>query len=226
MPINTPARFRRNPFALLIPFCVAAWLSASPAHASDGAQSDPTAVRNGSLQAAAPIATDPLLPGIMSPGEKMFWGEHGLMRAVGGFPLTEEGRARELMLRRSMLTAHQIGGFITLAAMIATSYCGQMIINGNSGYEGAKDVLAWTTVGTYFGTAALSLLSPPPMVRRAEWNTISTHKALAWAHFTGMIVTPILGTMVEGAGNVRTLHQVSGYLTTATFAGAMYVVTF
>jgi hypothetical protein len=240
----------------MIPMALSAWLAVSPASAADSPQSPHSGISTAptdsgtlgnplarplsagfdsgasarpgaeALLSDSKVSSDPLLPEILSPGEKWMWGEQGFMRKHGGFPLTEEGREREMELRRTMLTAHQIGGFITLGAMIATAYCGQMIINGNEGYEDAKGVLAWTTVGAYFTTAALSLMSPPPMIRRKEWSTISTHKALAWVHFTGMILTPILGTMVEDAGTVRTIHQVSGYATTAAFAGAMYVVTF
>jgi hypothetical protein len=169
---------------------------------------------------------DPLLPDVLSPGERMLWGPHGLMRSVGAFPLTEESRERELVLRRAMLNAHQIGGFLTLGSMMATAYCGQMILNGESGYGVAKGILVTTTIAGYFTTALLSLLTPPPVIRRPGWNSVSTHKALAWVHFTGMIVTPILGGLIEDDKDVRTLHQVSGYATTAAFAGAMFVITF
>ncbi|MDB5048567.1 MAG: hypothetical protein JWO30_1638 [Fibrobacteres bacterium] len=192
--------------------------------AADSAR--PPAVPSDSSQAASEVQADPLLPEILSPGEKLMWGEHGFMRVIGAFPLTEESREKELQLRRTMLTVHQIGGFLTLASMVATDYCGQMIVNGESGYEGAKSTLAWTTVGAYFATASLSLLSPPPVIRRPGWSSVSTHKALAWVHFTGMIITPLLGTMIEDKHDLRLYHQISGYVTTAAFAGAMFVITF
>jgi hypothetical protein len=176
-----------------------------------------------------PIAepeADPLLPDVLGPGERMLWGPHGLMRSIGAYPLNEESREKELVLRRAMLNAHQVGGFLTLGSMVATAYCGQMIINGESGYGGAKKILVTTTIAGYFTTALLSLLTPPPAIRRPGWNSVSTHKALAWVHFTGMIITPILGTMLEDDKDVQTLHQVSGYATTAAFAGAMFVITF
>lgn len=169
---------------------------------------------------------DPLLPEVLGPGERMLWGPHGLMRTVGAFPLTEESREKELGLRRGMLTAHQVGGFLTLGSMIATAYAGQMISNGESGYGGAKRILVNTTIAGYFTTALLALLTPPPVIRRPGWNSVSTHKALAWVHFTGMIITPILGRMLDGEKDVQALHQVSGYATTAAFAGAMLVITF
>lgn len=174
-----------------------------------------------------PSAADSLLPEKMSPGEKLMWGPNGLMRKVGNFPLTGEGRERELGLRRTLLTAHQLGGFATLGTMITTVVLGQMTLNGRDLGE-THETFAFTTVGLYGLTAALSLISPPPLIRRDNWSSVSTHKALAWVHFTGMVLTPILGQMVADGGDddVRRFHQVSAYTTTAAFAGAMLVITF
>src|ERR1035437_9142767 len=71
-----------------------------------------------------------LLPDNISFGEKVFWGEHGVFRGLGiASPLTPEVRKHELAVRRMMLTMHQIGGFIALAAMIGTAYTGQRTID-------------------------------------------------------------------------------------------------
>jgi hypothetical protein len=70
------------------------------------------------------------------------------------------------------------------------------------------------------------MITPPPTVRRKQWSSISWHKALAAVHFTGMIVTPILGSQIEDDYDKRHLHQYAGYTTLAAFAGAMMVVTF
>jgi hypothetical protein len=169
---------------------------------------------------------DPLLPDIMSPGEKLMWGEHGWMRTIAGLPLNEESREKEMGIRRTMLTLHQAGGYVTLASMLATAFCGQMIINGNYSYEKYKAPLAWTTVGLYFTTAAFSLLSPPPIIRRPGFSSLTLHKSLAWVHFSGMMITPILGTLIEDEQNLRVFHQTAGYVTTAAFAGAMLSITF
>jgi hypothetical protein len=164
----------------------------------------------------------------------MMWGEHGLMRLIGAYPLTEDSREREIRLRRTMLTAHEVGGFLTLASMIATVTFGQMTLNGREDLGETHETLAGVTIGSYFLTAALSLMSPPPMVRRKEWNTISIHKGLALVHFTGMVLTPLLADGIAGEGGNQgridrdkaRVHQVSGYITTAAFATAMLVVTF
>jgi hypothetical protein len=168
---------------------------------------------------------DPLLPDIMGPGEKLMWGEHGWMRAIAGLPLNEESREKEMGIRRTMLNLHQAGGYVTLASMLATAFCGQMIINGNYSYEKYKAPLAWTTVGLYFTTAAFSLLSPPPIIRRPGFSSLTVHKSLAWVHFSGMMITPILGTLIEDKRDLQVFHQTAGYVTTAAFAGAMLSIT-
>lgn len=199
----------------------------TPASADSAAQSD---------TAASAIASDPLLPEVLSPGERVMWGEHGLMRITGIYPLTEESREKEFGLRRTMLTIHEVAGFATLAAMIATATYGQLTLNGNTSLGETHETLASITIGSYFFTAAMSLLSPPPAIRRKEWNTISIHKGLAIVHFTGMIVTPLLADEIARRNPGATketidrdkahVHQISGYITTAAFAGAMMVVTF
>ncbi len=199
---------------------------------------DSAAADSASKAALAAITSEPLLPEILSPGERIMWGEHGLMRWTGLFPLTEESREKELGLRRTMLTVHEIGGFITLGAMLTTVVYGQLTMNGYKSLGDTHVTLATATIASYFTTAALSLLSPPPMIRRKEWNTISIHKGLAIVHFTGMILTPLLadGVAMRERGTGRTglqidhdkarIHQVSGYITTVAFASAMAVVTF
>jgi hypothetical protein len=173
----------------------------------------------------------------MSPGEKLMWGQNGLMRRIGAFPLTEESREKEMGLRRTMLTIPEIGGFITLASMLTTVVYGQLTLNGNLSLGSTHQAWAYATIWSYFTTASLSLLSPPPMVRRNEWNTVSIHKGLAFVHFTGMVLTPLLadGVAMHERGSSSPdkinrdkarIHQISGYITTATFAAAMMVITF
>jgi hypothetical protein len=187
-----------------------------------------------------PVATDSiiqstkpkLLPDNMSFMERGLWGEHGIFRGIGLAPeLTLESRRSELQLRRTMLSIHQIGGFATLGLMIATCYYGQKIIDGGTGdYSKTKNILVNATIISYSLTAALSIFSPPPIIRRDEASTTSTHKLLAWFHVAGMIVTPILGALIAKNHTFHMdaahVHQISGYITTALFATSMIVITF
>ncbi len=179
-----------------------------------------------------------LLPDNISFSENFFWGEHGLWRAVGlSSQLTPEVRKHELNIRRTMLSLHQIGGFTTLALMLTTCYYGQRIIDGHRNLSNEKDAFASSTILAYTFTGLLSLLSPPPMIRRSdEESTITTHKYLAYAHVLGMIITPLLADNIRehAPGSKHSVfnmdrahvHQLGGYITTALFAAAMITVTF
>jgi hypothetical protein len=175
-----------------------------------------------------------LLPDKMSFFERGLWGENGFMRGIGlASPLTLEVRKYELEVRRTMLTAHQIGGFATLGLMLATCYYGQRIIDGGvqgrRDFETTKKTLVAATITSYSLTALLSVLSPPPLIRRDESSTTTIHKFLAWFHFAGMIVTPILGSLINTDRAFHMdkahYHQVAGYITTAIFTSAMIVIT-
>ncbi len=180
-----------------------------------------------------------LLPEHISIMEKGLWGESGFLRSIGiAGPLTPDVRRSELGLRRGMLTAHQIGGFATFGLMVASCYTGQRVLDGHRGVSDAHSSLVKITIGTYTATALLSILSPPPLIRRDEASTTSIHKTLAWIHVAGMILTPIIGSLVwkfhregrtailEQNDSAARFHQVSAYLTTGVFAAALVVMTF
>jgi hypothetical protein len=122
-----------------------------------------------------------LLPDQISFGEKLFWGEHGVFRGLGiASPLTPEVRTHELAVRRTMLTMHQIGGFLALASMIGTAWTGQRTIDlpRNRALKTAHQKMIVATITTYSITGLLSILSPPPLIRRDEGGTTSIHKTL------------------------------------------------
>ena len=173
-----------------------------------------------------------LIPENASWMEKFLWDEDGLFREMGlASPLTPEARKSELSLRRGMLTAHMIGGFVTLASMYTAIYYGQKMINHNPSRTDRNNhqLFVTTTIISYSATGLLSVLSPPPMIRRNENSTITIHKTLAWVHFTGMILTPILGSMISRratASQVAHFHQASAYITAAALTASMIVITF
>jgi len=171
-----------------------------------------------------------LLPKNISLIERAFWGESGVFRATGIAPLTPESRKAELEVRRIMLTAHQTAGIATLGLMIATVIVGQRYLDGDFTLYDTKRTLGNATVIAYMTTAAFSLFSPPPAVRRDEWNTISTHKLFAVIHFTGMILTPILANRIaspNGDYNQKVrMHQTAAYITTAAFSASIISLAF
>lgn len=172
-----------------------------------------------------------LLPNNLSIMEKGLWGENGVLRGIGMVPpLTPEERRSELSLRRTMLTAHQIGGFVTLGLMGSAVYFGQKIIDGETGYRRNHQIFVTATIISYSATGMLAILAPPPLIRRDEVSTTTIHKTLAWIHVAGMIATPILGGMIRhrtgSSVQAERVHQVAAYITTATFAASMIIVTF
>jgi hypothetical protein len=171
-----------------------------------------------------------LLPDNISWMEKGLWGENGFLRSAGlASPLTPESRTSELGLRRGMLVAHQIGGFVTLGLMASAAYSGQKIIDGNIGYRPYHQAFVAGTIATYSITGLLAVLSPPPMIRRDEISTTTIHKTLAWVHAAGMIITPILGSMISrrsSSTQKEHIHQLAGYITLATYTAALVTVTF
>jgi hypothetical protein len=174
-----------------------------------------------------------LLPDNISFGEKLFWGEKGVFRSMGIVPqLSPEERKNELGIRRFMLTTHQITGFTTVALMLTTVYFGQKTIDNhmNRTYSNDHQMFVDATIATYSLTALLAILSPPPLIRRDnEESTTTLHKTLAWIHAAGMILTPILGSMIGGRRSFNMdkahFHQVAGYLTVAVFTASFIVIT-
>ena len=171
-----------------------------------------------------------LLPDNISFMENGLWGENWIFRTTGlASPLTPESRKSELALRRAMLTAHQIGGFVTLGSMITAVYFGQQLIDGNYGYRRNHQIFVTATIISYTGTGLLAVLSPPPMIRRNEMSTTTIHKTLAWVHFAGMVLTPILGASIgrrATTSQIAHFHQASAYITTAALAASLIVITF
>ncbi len=173
-----------------------------------------------------------LLPDKMSFMEKGLWGENGFLRGIGiASPLTPEARKNELALRRTMLSIHQIGGFVTLGLMATTVYYGQKYLNNAQRSDrDMHQTFVLATIISYSATALMSVLSPPPLIRRDEVSTTTIHKTLAWVHVAGMILTPILGKAINRRGasyyDQARVHQISAYATTAVFAASMIVITF
>jgi hypothetical protein len=173
-----------------------------------------------------------LLPDHMSFMEKFLWDDNGLMRKIGiAGPLNADTRQNELQARRTMLSIHQITGLTTLGLMITADYFGQKVLDGRRDLSGTHKTFVSLTIGSYAITGLLAILSPPPMIRRDdEVSTTSIHKTLAWVHFVGMIITPILGSLVVNHRMINIdkghYHQISAYITTAVFAASAIILTF
>lgn len=174
---------------------------------------------------------EPLLPRKMIFTQRAFWGPKGLLRTVNLAPLTPEGRAKELKIRRTMLVAHQIGGFVTLAGFVAQGILGGKLYNAKG--QEYVDLKRWheRTAGiinvSYGTTLALSLTTPPPIVgARRGFTTIKLHKYLAVLHLTGMIATNVLAHMIDQHPDLKPVHRAAAYTTFGAYAVSIAALTF
>ena len=143
-----------------------------------------------------------------------------------GFPPEQvQGSAQNqaLLDRRShMLKTHQRLGLITLAPLVATIVASRMASGRHATVTG-RDVhaaLGTVTAGMYFTTAYFAIRAPtiPGTPTRGP---IRLHKALAWIHGPGMILTPILGEMAfNQESNGQKVHGI------AKAHGAVAAVTY
>jgi Carboxypeptidase regulatory-like domain len=117
-----------------------------------------------------------------------------------GFPTSQtKGSAKEQALlnkRSHMLHVHQKLGLITTVPLVATVVTG-FGAGGRSTSSTSRDLhaaLGSVTAGLYFTTAYYAIFAPKLPGTKTE-GPIRLHKALAWIHGPGMILTPILGAM-------------------------------
>jgi uncharacterized membrane protein len=95
-----------------------------------------------------------------------------------------------------MLQIHQRLGLITVALLAATVISG-FFAGGKATSSASRYLhvaLGSTTAALYYSSAYYAIFSPKIKGVKAE-GPIRWHKALAWIHGPGMILTPILGAM-------------------------------
>ncbi|GAB3890695.1 hypothetical protein [Spirosoma agri] len=176
-------------------------------------------------------ATPSLLPRKMIFTQRAFWGPKGLLRTMNVAPLTPEGRAKELKIRRTMLITHQIGGFVTLAGFVAQGLLGAKLYNAKG--QEYTDTKVWhersaTFINVAYGTTlALSLTTPPPVVgAKRGFTSIKLHKYLAIVHLTGMIATNVLAHMIDTHPDLKPVHRAVAYGTFGAYAASIISLTF
>lgn len=163
-----------------------------------------------------------LLPDQMLITQKLLWGERGLLRVAGIAKLNKNQREWELKLRRKLLVAHQVIGYVTLAGMIAQGIIGSQLYNGNYRLYETHENLGKAVTASYFTGAGLSLFSPPPLINKKVkgWSSMKAHKVLATVHLSAMIATNVL------AEEDKKLHRAAAYTAFGSYAAAMIVLKF
>ncbi len=119
---------------------------------------------------------------------------------LGFTPAEVKGSAQEqarLDRRSHMLKMHQRLGLITAVPLLATIISSGGAKGRNSSNASGRQLhaaLGSVTAGLYLTTASFAIFAPkvPGTTVRGP---IRVHKALAWIHGPGMILTPILGAL-------------------------------
>ncbi len=155
---------------------------------------------------------------------------------LGFAPDQIKGNAQDqarLDRRSHMLKTHQRLGLITLAPLVATLIAS----SGAAGRQGTASgrelhaALGGVTAGLYFTTASYAIFAPkvPGTTVRGP---IRLHRALAWIHGPGMILTPILGAIAYGQLNrgekvhgVASMHSAVAAVTGAAYGLAILSVS-
>jgi len=135
--------------------------------------------------------------------------------------------------RSHMLKIHQRLGLITIAPLVATIIASSMA-GGRHATATGRDVhagLGTLTVGMYFTTAYFAIRAPTIPGTKTR-GPIRLHKALAWIHGPGMILTPILGEMAfsqesngEKVHGIAKAHGAVAAVTYTAFGLAVLSVT-
>ena len=158
------------------------------------------------------------------------------LKDLGFSPAQTQGSPQDqarLDRRSHMLKIHQRLGLITLAPMVAT-FISSSGASGRHGTASGRDLhaaLGATTAGMYLTTASFAIFAPrvPGTTTRGP---IRVHKALAWIHGPGMILTPVLGAIAfnqlnsgEKVHGIAKAHSAVAWVTGAAYAGALLSVT-
>lgn len=158
---------------------------------------------------------------------------------LGISPAQAKGNAKDQALldkRSHMLQIHQRLGLIAAAPMIASLFTstGAKGHHGMPGSASARElhgVLGAATTDLYF-TSAYFAIRAPKIPGTETRGPIRVHKALAWIHGPGMILTPILGAIAysqESNGQkvhgIAKYHSDVAYVTAAAYGAAIISVS-
>jgi hypothetical protein len=161
-----------------------------------------------------------LLPLKMLLTQRVLWGEKGLMRPI--IQLNTANREKELKVRRAMLVAHQVLGFITLGGMAGQGITGSQLYKGNYRNYEIHENLATAVNISYGATALMSFFAPPPLINRdKKLSAIRLHKWLSVVHMAGMIATNVLAE-----NGPKSLHRAAAITTFASFGAAIISIKF
>jgi hypothetical protein len=138
---------------------------------------------------------------------------------------------QDILNKRSrMLKIQQILGLVNAGPMLATLYTAP----GDRSNKHARDLhaaLGITTASLYAATAYFAIKAPKPDGIKDK-GPIRVHKALAWVHGIGMVVTPILGSVAldqrdkgQKVHGIASAHGAFAAVTALAYGGAILSVS-
>src|SRR5262249_54478350 len=153
-----------------------------------------------------------------------------------GFPAEQtrsEAQRQALLDKRThMLKIHQKLGLIAAAPLVATvvTSLGAGGHNTSNSDRTVHMVLGAVSSDLYFTSAYFAIRAPRIPETRAR-GPIRLHKALAWVHGPGMILTPILGALAyqqknkgEHVHGLASAHGPVAIVTAGAFGAALLSV--
>lgn len=148
-----------------------------------------------------------------------------------GFAQAKENAVDQALLdkRSHMLKLHQRYGLIAAIPMIAAVATGGLA-GGKSSTSSDRNIhaaLGITTAALYSVSAYYAIAAPKIPGTQSSGNT-RWHKALAWVHGAGMVLTPILGSVAyqqkkdgEKVHGVASAHGAVAVVTVVAYGAAM-----
>src|SRR5450631_2035029 len=148
---------------------------------------------------------------------------------------TQANAAQQALLdkRTHMLKMHQRFGLITTVPLLAT-----LITSVNAGGKSTSTtdrnvhLVLGAVTGDLYGITAYYAIRAPRIKGTETKGPIKLHKALAWIHGPGMILTPILGAMAYSQKNngqkvhgIAAAHGPVAIVTAGAFGAALLSVS-
>src|ERR1035438_1242791 len=155
---------------------------------------------------------------------------------LGLSPEQTQGNAREQALldkRTHMLKIHQRMGLITTIPLIVT-VATSLNAGGKNTSSASRDLHAALggLTGDLYGITAYYAIRAPRVPGTETRGPIRFHKAMAWIHGPGMILTPILGIMAfdqknngEKVHGIASAHNPVAIVTAGAFGAALLSVS-
>jgi len=148
---------------------------------------------------------------------------------------TQSNAAQQALLdkRTHMLKLHQRVGLITTIPMVV-SVITSLNAGGKSEGTASRDlhVALGALTGDLYGITAWYAIRAPRIVGTETRGPIRFHKAMAWIHGPGMILTPILGAMAfsqknngEKVHGIAAAHGPVAIVTAGAFGAALLSVS-